>query len=432
MQRRNFLKTSVAASTAYNLIPDHVLGANDRMRLAVMGCGNMAGGDVKCFANNPQVEITAFCDVKADKMAELQKRTGLKPKHQFEDYRKMLELKDLDALLNATPDHWHAIPTIEACQRNLDVYVEKPLSHNIAEGRAMVQTARQYDRVVQMGTQQRSGVHFQQAVDLVQSGYLGEISMVKCWNNSNKKSLGNPPDSTPPADLNWDLWQGPAPSRPYNKNYYNNFRRFYDYAGGIITDWFTHWVDIVQWAMQVQYPHTVAALADKFYTQHLNNYESPNTIEAVLHYDNFLCTYTHRRLNATGMHGKDKGIMFFGSNATMFLDRNGYTVTPEMQSTNNKQIPKSGETSFTLPPGQGIISRQNHVNNFLECMRTRQRPISDVEEGHYSTVASHLCNIAVRSGETIKYDGEKERVTNHPEANIFISRDHRTPYVLPG
>jgi predicted dehydrogenase len=412
MKRRDVLKKGSAAIAGFYTLPSTVLGANDRIRVAIMGCGRVSHRHLEKFSQQKNVEIVAVCDVHDTWLAERKnaaKEVGFNKIQAFKDYRKILEINDLNVLVNSTPDHWHALPTIEACQMGLDVYVEKPLSHNIYEGRKMMEAARKYNSVVQMGTQQRSGKHFQEAVELIQKGYLGKISMVRCWNNQNiyPNGIGITPESVPPSELDWDMWLGPAPFRTHKLNYWN-----------------THWIDIIQWAMGVHYPKAVATIGDKYYLK--DDQETPDTIETILEYDNFICVFSNKLLNSRGFDQKGNGILFYGSDATMYLSRGGYEVFPEYENNGEEEKPR-------VSPLKGEESEQAlaHVTNFINCVRNRKRPIADVEEGHYTTTAAHLANIALRSKQRIEWDGEQEKIVNHPEANTYLFRQYRAPWNLP-
>jgi len=437
LKRREFLKTSTAIAVGTgslagkSILPSTVLGANEKITVGVIGSGRMGRSNIRDFIKIPGVEIAALCDVFEPALAEARELLDYQPDI-YKDWRRIIERKDIDVVLNATPDHWHALPTILACQEGKDVYVEKPISHNIVEGRTMVKAARKYNRVVQVGTQQRSGTHYQRAVQIVKSGKLGHISMVRCWNYGNEypEGIGNPPDSTPPPELDWDMWLGPAPVVPFNMNRVHKpggwatFRYFWDYAGGKLTDWGTHHLDIIHWAMGVNYPKTVTASGGKYFIQ--DNRETPNTIDVLWEYPGFLCNYSYDGMNAGGRDGHGYGIQFFGTNGSLFLDRNGYQIYPEFDLIGEEQVSridvvKSGTSEQHL----------THVRNFFDCVKTRKRPISDIEEGHYASAASLLGVIAIRSQQRLEWDGAQETITNAPELNEMLSREYRSPWKLP-
>ncbi|MDA2939295.1 Gfo/Idh/MocA family oxidoreductase, partial [Acidobacteria bacterium AH-259-A15] len=435
MNRRTFVSSTAAgmagASTFFKS-SQGVLGANDHILTAFIGVGGMGRADMRDFMLMKDVRVVAVCDVwehnreRAAKMTENQPAGRAKT---FSDFRRVLELKDLDVVVVATPDHWHALPTVMACEAGKDVYVEKPLAHNIYEGRKMVEAARKYGRIVQMGTQQRSGEHYQEAVELVRQGKIGKISRVATWNYSNESpyGIGKPPDSAPPAGLDWDMYLGPAPKVPFNPNRFIYwFRWFWDYSGGKMTDWGTHHIDIVHWAMNTEAPVAVSAAGGKYYLQ--DNRETPDTLEVTFEYPGFILTYSNRVLNGHSPNGRGYGIEFYGTEGTLFIDRRGYEILPETRiqekaptpylsqlETAEKPSPTWEQRRRMLPGrtefvrGEGSEQHISHVLNFVECVKSRHKPISDVEIGHRSTTATHLANIALHTGHKIRWDPKREQ-----------------------
>ncbi len=431
VNRRDFLKaTTVAAGavTAASLGPSigRVLGANERVVVGVIGCGGMGRANMRYQMGTQKVDIAAVCDVYEPHLQRALEMTDGKATT-YKDFRKLLERKDIDAVIVATPDHWHALAATLACEAGKDVFVEKPLALTIGEGRRMVQVARRTNRVVQVGTMQRSGEHFQRAVEIVKSGVLGKISFVRTWNYGNEypEGIGNPPDSDPPKELDWDMWLGPAPYRKYNPNRcIYEFRWFWDYAGGKITDWGTHLIDIAVWAMGEDSPKYVSASGGKYHL--LDNRETPDTMEATFEFDNWILTYTNQDTNSHGLDGRGYGIQFYGTNGTFFVDREGYELFPEYEQVGKERRAK------TMPVSSGG-SKQNepHAENFIECIKTRKRPICDVEIGHRSTLLPHLGNIALWTGQRLQWDGKNEKFVNNPEADKHLIRAYRSPWKLP-
>ena len=430
-----------------------VAGANDRIRLGFIGVGGMGRSHLNNFQQHDDVQVVTVCDVwevnrlRAQKMTERQK-TGLATVEA--DFRRVIDRKDLDAVVVATSDHWHAIPMILACQSGKDVYVEKPISHNLKEGRVMVDAARKYDRVVQVGTQQRSGLHFQEAIKVVQSGTLGKIHRIHAWNvgNNAPAGLGRPADGPPPAGVDWDVYLGPAPKVPFNPNrFIFQFRWFWDYAGGMMTDWGIHLLDLALWGMKQTAPRTVYAVGGNFVLD--DNRETPDTIDAVYEFPGFICTYSNRTGNAYHGAGKGYGIEFYGTDATLFLDRSGFEVIPETGGTKRAPTPQylseqeqvlppwkrqwSGPSQAHVPGMRAGTSDQNlsHIRNFLDCMRSRQRPNSDIELGHLSTAMCLLGNVSYRTGHKLTFDAAKEECVDDPKANALLTREYRAPYTLP-
>src|SRR3989454_4406537 len=255
-------------------------GANQKVRLGLIGSGGMGKGDLECFFLNPEVDCGVICDVDDAMIAQgveiCEKKRGKKP-DTVKDFRRVLERKDVDVVLIATPDHWHALPTVLACQAGKDVYVEKPLAKTIDEGRAMLEASRRHHRVVQMGSQWRSCKHILEAAELVRSGKLGKVSLVRGWAYLDwLQAIGKPADGTPPAGVDYDMWLGPAPKRPFNPNRFHfNFRWFWDYAGGLMTDWGVHLINIMLWAMGPEHPKNVSSTGGIFVLD--DNRETPDT-----------------------------------------------------------------------------------------------------------------------------------------------------------
>ena len=439
--RRDFMKkVAVGAVGAGVGLP--ALGAaktvspSDKVMVGVIGTGRMGRADLEDFAKQPEVEIAAVCDVYQPSLAEGLKAAKGKAQT-YTDFRQILDRQDIDAVIVGTPDHWHALPTVEACKAGKDVYVEKPICQAIDEGKAMVAAARKYDRVVQVGTQQRSGIHFQKAVKLVQDGFIGQVSFVRTWNYGNNypEGIGNPPDSEPPSDLNWDLWLGPAPKVPFNWNrfgvgdHWSTFRYFWDYAGGYMTDWGVHLMDIVQWAMKVDGPNVVTALGGKYYIQ--DNAETPDTLQVTYEYENpkFVCVYENRWDNANSMYGKGYGIEFHGTDGTLFVDRSGFEVFPEMRKQDGKDVARTASMQMKSVND----SHFDHVRNFLDCVKSRRRPVSDIEIGHRSTSTCLLGNVALRSKERLVWDVAKQALastSSGDKAQSYLTREYRAPWKL--
>ncbi len=433
-ERRNFLKAATATFTT-SLFTGNVKGANDRVRVSFIGVGRQGSGNLHSAMVQPGVEVVSICDVYQPNLEKAIAASARGPKGEpdfrtpakaVKDFRDVLADKSVDAVAISTPDHWHAYMTIEACKAGKDVYVEKPICVVIDEGRKMVQAARKYNRVVQAGTQQRSGIGFRKATEIVRSGQLGKVTFCRTWNygNSDPEGIGNPPDTEPPSDLDWDMWLGPAPKRAYNKNRFgvdpkafSHFRWFWDYAGGMMTDWGIHQLDIVQMAFNETPPDAITALGGKYYIQ--DNRDTPDTLQVTYEYPNgMIATYENRLFNSAGMLGKNGGIMFHGDKGTLFVDRAGYRVIPEK---NSKLEASEGKNSNNNP--------QDHWKNFIECVRTRERPVSDIEIAHRSTSTALLGNVALRSKLRIDWDGERE-TTSEAAARQYLKREYRKPWKL--
>jgi len=446
--RREFLQDSAAIGAAAGLSvlrPERlaaqsaasaarVPGSNDRIRVGLIGCGGMGQTDLRDFLKNPRVQCIALCDVddsqSAATRAWVTQQDGQNPDLITRDFRSVLDRKDIDAVIVGTPDHWHALPTILACQAGKDVYVEKPLSISIGEGRAMVTAARKYNRIVQMGTQQRSALHFAEAVEYVRSGKLGQIRLVRAW--AYQGWMGNipkVPDGDPPSGVDYDMWLGPAPKRPFNKNRFHfNFRWYWDYSGGLMTDWGAHMIDIANWAMGVKAPTCAMSAGGKFGFPD-DAEETPDTQQALWSYPGFTMLWEHATAVDRGPEARDHGVAFHGNNGTLVVDRGGWEVNPEVVKVNGKS-----QYKLAAFPRQQVVNDQSHlahVNNFLDCMRSRELPRSDVEIGHNSMIACHLGNIAFRLGRQICWDAGSETIVSDAEAAGYVTRAYRAPWKLP-
>jgi len=455
MNRRSFISSSaagiVAASTPLKSMAV-VGGANDRIVTAFIGVGGQGRFNLKEFMLMKDVSVAAVCDVwehNRDLAAKLTDGQSSGRAKVFSDFRRVLDLKDVDVLVVSTPDHWHALPTILACQAGKDVYVEKPLAHNIYEGRKMVEAARKHGRVVQMGTQQRSGKHYEEAFQKIRDGKIGKVSNVAAWNYGNESpfGIGNPPDGSPPPGLDWDMYLGAAPKVPFNSNrFISHFRWFWDYAGGMMTDWGTHHIDSVHLAMNVKAPTAVSAAGAKYFLK--DNRQTPDTLEVTYEYPGFVLTYSHHALNGRSHQSRSYGIEFYGTNATLFIDRGGYEIFPEAGISDEEPTPpylrqlkseekpaepweknramRVGRTEFVR--GDGSEQHISHVRNFLDCVKSRNKPHSDVEIGHFSTTASHLGNMALQVSRKLHWDPEKEEIIADPKANSLLRREYRRPW----
>jgi predicted dehydrogenase len=441
LDRRNFIKraaftTAGASISMRGLTTNRVLGANDRILVGLIGSGRQGTSNAEKFQEHGAA-IGGICDVYQPNLDQakqgLAAREGAVPAT-YTDFRRLLDNKDIDVIINATPDHWHALPMVMACEAGKDVFVEKPTSVAVEEGRKMVEAARKHKRVVQVGLWQRSQAHFQKAVQIVQDGLIGKVTFVRMWNYSNiyPEGIGNPPDSDPPAGLDWDMWLGPAPKVPFNwnrfgvgKDRWSTFRYFYDYANGWLGDWCIHLLDIVQWAMKVDGPAAISASGSKFYLR--DNSDTPDTLQVTFEYPNFIATYENRLLNANSMYGKGYGIEFHGSDGTMFLDRSGFQVFPE----ESRSKTGKGERTAAMQMKQVDDGLYNHVGNLLECMKTRNLPACDVETGHRSSSACLLGNVALRSKERIVWDVANQKIVGGSTASQkLLTREYRPPWKL--
>lgn len=452
MKRREFVKnvmrTAAAASTTAAFSRSKVIGANDRVIVGLIGCGGRGRYVSQLMRQVRDVEFGAVCDVYDQNAASARDWAG-PGALSYKDFRRLLEQRDLNAVLIATPDHWHAIPTVLACQAGKDVYVEKPLAHNIREGRAMVEAARRCNRVIQTGTQQRSAPHYQEVERIIRSGALGEVRYVRVWNFSNRYpfGMGRQDQSAAPAGLDWDFYLGPAPWAPFNKNrFLANYRWFWDYAGGTITDFGTHRFDTIHQVMGVEAPLTVAAAGNRYALN--DGGDMPDVLQVTYEYPGFTLSYEACNLNGHGLGGRTPGMAyynaqdkedrpngeaFYGTNGALFADRIGFEIYPEL-----KPVPPQDFYAAQKEPRSGyrIEGRQVaardatalHVENFIECVRSRQKPASDVENGHRSTTVAHLGNIAYKTRQKLIWESTSEDFKNAPEASRLLARQARKPW----
>jgi predicted dehydrogenase len=433
--RRDFMKASAGGAVAASLVEGvRPAGArvspSEQVTLGIIGLGRQGAFNMRKFLEHPQCRVLAVCDVYQPHLERGREETGADA---YRDFRHILDRRDIDVAVISTPDHWHAAQSVMACRAGKDVYVEKPTSLGVAEGRKMVEAARKYDRVVQVGTQQRSGRHFQAAVELVRAGELGEITAVRTWNfgNATPQGIGDPPDSEPPEGLDWDLWLGPAPQVPFNVNRFgvfpdrwSSFRWFWDYAGGMVTDWGVHLIDIVQWAMGVDAPTAVSASGGKFSLN--DNRETPDTLTVLFEYPGFICTYENRECNNRAINEKGYGIEFYGTEGTLFVDRGGFEIVPQRRPRGDRSVPRM----YAMQSENVNDNAHDHAGDFLECLRSRGRPISDIEIGHHSTAACLLANISYRTGRKVLWDAVNERIPGDPEADAMLNVPYREPWKL--
>jgi len=386
------------------------------------------------------VEFTAVADVYLTNAERAREWAGSDAKaHQ--DFRRLLEHKELDAVLVATPDHWHALATILACQADKHVYVEKPLAHNVREGRAMVDAARRAKRLVQAGTQQRSAEHYQEVAEIIRSGQLGAVHFVRVWNffNMSPDGIGRAADGEPPADLDWDMYCGPAPKVPYNRlRHLGTYRYFWDYSGGMITDYGTHRFDTVHQIMGVDAPRTVSASGGRFTLRDAG--EVPDVLQVTYEYPGFVLSYEMCMISGHGLGGRSEGMRyyntrgpldrphgkaFYGTNGALFCDRIGYEIFPDLR--------RGPSTEFRMErrARNTVDATPLHAANFIDAVRGLKPLASPVEIGHRSTTVPHLGNIAFKTGRKLVWNSQNEEFENDREASGLLGRQARAPWQLP-
>jgi predicted dehydrogenase len=444
--RRQFGKSAAAAWVGSAISQGRIPGANDRIRVGFIGLGNRGDQVLDAFRVHPDVEVVAVCDIYQPYVEFAAKKAGGSVAR-FADYRQLLELKDVDAVAINTPDHWHALQMIHACEAGKDVYVEKPLSLVVSEGRAMVEAARRHGRVVQVGINRRSSEFIKEACDLIREGALGKITVARSFHIQNEwpKGIGAPPDGSPPPDLDWDAWLGPAPKRPYNPNRtFYRFRWFYDYSGGQLTNFGVHYMDTIHWALGHDAPLAVTAMGGKFALE--DNREIPDTLEVLWTYPGGTLV-TFSQYNATAppaTRDRRVDIEFRGTKGTLYLLDDGYEIVPDEITPNEfparspidrqrQRGYRAGARALIEPRTRtgGNADTSRHTRNFLDCIRSRAACNCDIETGHRSTSATLIANIAHRTKSYLEWDGKAERFTNNADANRLLSHHYRAPYRLP-
>jgi len=437
VSRRAFIRTSTASLAAASLIGTRALGANEKIVVGFMGCGGRGTGVAMEIVPRADVEIAWVCDADASRAANaaaaIERKTGRRPKT-TQDFRQILDDGSVHALFNMTPDHWHALPTVLGCQAGKDVYVEKPASHNIWEGRQMTRAARKHNRIVQVGLQNRSAPYVLAAADYIRSGKLGRVHFIRVLNMKTRGPIPKRPDTEPPKTLDYDRWLGPAPARPYNPNRcHGGWYWYWDYSGGDIVCDGVHQMDIARLLIGRTTPKSVVATGGRYFFD--DDPDTPDT-QAVLYdygdltmqFDLTLWTPYMKKI-AFEIRMSDTlfpdwmfcatRIEVYGSKGLMMLGRHGggwHVYGPD-----TKLVEKL----------KGKFPAVPHYENFFECIKSRKRPNGDIEEGHLSAVLCHMGNISLRvGGRRLQYDGEKELFVGDDEANALTKRVGREPYRL--
>ncbi|MDP2040460.1 MAG: Gfo/Idh/MocA family oxidoreductase [Algoriphagus sp.] len=434
--RRSFLKQSSLIAGGLWLAPSLIqakqkIPPSARIRVALIGCNNMGFGILRHHIALPEVDCVAICDVDQNildkRIAEVETATGKKPQR-FTDFRKLLELKDLDAVIIGTPDHWHCLIAVAACQAGKDVYVEKPMANSIGECDLMAQAAGKYNRIMQVGQQQRAGKAFIESKDLVKSGYIGKIRKVNIWSNFNY-GLGNEikPATPVPQGVDYDFWLGPAPKREFNPNrFHGSWRHFWDYGGGLMSDWGVHLLDMAIWVEDnPSAPGHVMTYAANVNKENRDR-DTFDTMNVLFPKKDFLINYDMNGGLQTGPYGKPYGIAYVGDLGTLVVNRSGYEIYPEWD-------PTAKANKIEAKKLEGTTESHNvHVANFVECIKTRNEPNCPPEAGRIAALHAHIPNIAARVGaESLIWDDAKREFVGNREANELIFPEYRKPWVLP-
>jgi predicted dehydrogenase len=391
LHRRDFLRAAAITAVSYN----RILGANDRIHLGVIGTGDRGRHVMTQFQLNEAVDVGAVCDVYAEQIDRArQKAPNAK---NFNDHRRLLEVKELNAVLIATPDHWHARTAMDALNAGKDVYIEKPLTLTIEEGPEIVKAARVNERICQVGMQQRSGVHYLEAKrEYFDTGRLGKITLARTWWHGNGYHLRRAPASLQqrPSNLDWARFLGPLKWRDYDPQQYFNWRAYLDFGGGQVTDLFTHWIDVVHMMMGKDNPVSASASGGVYHYK--DGRTAPDTINVLLEYPSEF-TSTFEATLAPGITGA--AVEFAGTNGRLYIDRGRYEFHPAAKG-EQPVIVKAAQRDMTI----------DHVNNFIDCVRSRKLPNGDVQIGHRSAQASHLGNIAYIQKRRLRFDPEREEI----------------------
>lgn len=424
--RREFLKTaatgSLAALTLPTIIPARAFGANDRIRVAVIGVNGRGQDHISGFSKLPNVEVATLCDVDkvilAKRADEFEKKQGRKVQ-MIEDLRQVYDDKNIDAVSIATPNHWHALAAIWACQAGKDVYVEKPGSHNLREGRRLVEAANKYNRIVQHGVQLRSSAAIQEAIKHLRDGLIGKVYMARGIVYKWRADIGNQGTGPVPEGLNWDLWQGPAQVKPFSKNYVHyNWHWFWDYGNGDIGNQGIHETDLCMWGLNVGLPEEITSGGGKFLWNDCK--ETPETLTSTYKYpkEGKILQFEVRPWMTNKEDGVEIGNFFYGDKGYMVV--NGYNDYKTFLGRERQ-------------PGPARTAGGDHYLNFIEAVRARDKSKLNgpVETAHLSSGLAHLGNVAYRLGRTLKFDPVKEEFIGDAQANAMLTRKYRAPFTVP-
>jgi predicted dehydrogenase len=442
VNRRAFLAGGAATVSAASY--GRIAGANDRVGVGFIGYGLIGKRHVLDFQKLPDVAMVAVAEAHSGRLDEATAAIGGSVRG-HRDFRRLLDDRDIDAVVVSTPDHWHALMAIMACAAGKDVYVEKPATLFVREGRWMVEAARRHQRIVQVGTQQRSGPHYQRARELIRAGHIGDVRSVRLTAFRNiMPGFGSPPDQEPPAELDWTMFLGPAAARAYNPNRgIYHFRWFWDTSGGQMTNLGQHSLDLVHWFLDVQAPVAVTSVGGRHSL--VDNGETPDIQDAIFEYARCTVVWSHREAarGAAPPHSVD----FFGPKGSLSISRKGFVITPDPKRPPEDAVPQFGgahpvggprrgdkapvgpwTTALRDDSGDEYDQFARHARNFVDCVKSRSEPVSDVESGHRVATACHLANLSLRLGRTLRWDAENETVIADREAEVMLVRGYRAPW----
>ncbi|MXY71217.1 MAG: Gfo/Idh/MocA family oxidoreductase [Acidobacteriia bacterium] len=421
ISRRSFMgtgaATAVAAGSASAAAP------SDRVNLGMIGVGGRGRSLLRGFVSLPDVNVSYICD--ADQASLERARQTLadegKPQPQTTyDMRHLFDDPEVDAVVVATPDHWHAPATILACDAGKDVYVEKPPSHNIREGRLMLDAARRNARIVQVGTQSRSRPSTRKGIEIAHSGALGDVLMAKAWNVQLRKNIGHKPNSPVPKGVDYETWLGPAPWIPFNENrFHYNWHWHWHFGTGDAGNDGAHQLDIARWALGVDFPESASGMGGKIFFD--DDQQTPDTMNVTFQYGGKAMIWEMRIWNAYGMEGQDNGVAVYGTDASIQIGRWNRRWGYKLYDNEGKLVEHSDADDES----------DDHMRNFIECVRTRELPAADIATGHLSAIHCHLANIVSRTGRTLAFDQETETIVGDPHANLYVKRAYRTHWSTP-
>ena len=444
MDRRKFLQKVAAAGVALPSLAEYARALPDQKtrRVGLIGCGWYGKIDLIRLIQVAPVEVVSLCDVDSkmlDNAAEIigNRQSSKKRPRTYGDYRAMLREKDLDLVLIAPPDHWHALVMIEAARSGIDIWVQKPISRDVVEGQAMVAAARKYGRVVQVGTQRRSTPHIAEARErYVQSGALGKIALVEVYCYYHMRATQNPPDTAPPPNLNYEMWTGPAPMRPYNALVHpQTWRAFMEYGNGIVGDMCVHMLDMTRWYLDLGWPTRISSSGGIFVDK-ASKANISDTQTAVFEYPDLRVVWQHRSWGEAYDPKHPWGATFYGDKGTLKVDVFGYDYTPYGGQTVHRDVTyeydkyPEDRTEKDLERHVAPAIRY-HMLNFLQAIDARSKPVADIEQGHISTASCILANNAMKLGRTIEWDGGRQQAVGDEEANALLRRRYREPWDHP-
>ena len=427
LNRRDFVKATALGTLATTLASPRALGANERLRAGYIGVANRGGQLIQAtLPHKDRCEIVAVCDVHAPTRDEWATKLGATAHN---DYRELLDRKDIDVIFIATPDHWHALQTIQACDAGKDVYCEKPLSQTIVEGRKMVEAARRNKRIVQVGLHRRSSKMYQQLHEVVSAGTIGKVTAAHCYriNDMWPRGIGNAADQDPPKDLDWEMWLGPRAYRPYRPTITPYRFRWWDGYSSQLGNWGVHFFDVIRWMLDEEVPVAVSAHGGKFAIE--DDRTIPDTMQVIFEFaSGRLLFFAQYEASGTPLFNGD--IDLRGTQGLIYAREDGFEVLPESRGQFQAKDAPRAEPQTQSAPADNADLTSAHIGNFLDCVKTRETPHCDVEEGHRSTTFAHLANIALKTQSRLQWDPTTEKFINNDAANALLHYEYREPWKL--